>query len=147
MASGHQGSMRVFYTADNVTSYAVARMKANRLHFGERESDADLKAKVREGGDHHKYIVEGGVWLRFAGLFKAERDGDNRLARLKAEYQHSVAAPTVEFATLGFRGQEPVEPTTCLLPASCRRGLSKATTMRAISEPTGNSDGKRKAHS
>ena len=68
--------MRVFNTADNVMSYAMARMKADRLHFGERESDADLKAKVREGGDHHKYIVEGGVWLRFAELFKAERDGE-----------------------------------------------------------------------
>ena len=138
--------MRVFNTADNVMSYAMARMKADRLHFGERESDADPKAKVARA-----VIITNTSSKAECGCASLSCSRLSVTATLigwqgKAEYQHSVAAPTVEFATLRFRRQESVEPTTCPL-ASRRRGLSKTTAMRAISEPTRNSDAKRKAHS
>jgi hypothetical protein len=93
MVSEHQGGMRVFYTPDNVMSYAMARLKSDFLHYWNRKSDADLKAKLRDGGDHHHLIIEGGAWWRHVEMHKAERDGDTeRLALLKAEHERAVAA-------------------------------------------------------
>ena len=45
-----------------------------------------MKARLAEGGDHHKYVVEGGAWWRHVESWKAERDGDHeRVALFKKQ--------------------------------------------------------------
>src|SRR5262245_36418715 len=47
------------------------------------------------GGDHHKYVVEGGAWWRDAKKDYAERSGDDETyRRLKNEQHKELAALT-----------------------------------------------------
>src|SRR5262249_14704689 len=71
----------------SVMSYGMARLKADCFGGYERSSDyrfesakprseADFRAMLAPGGDHHKYIVEGGAWWRFAAAEHAKCIGD-----------------------------------------------------------------------
>ncbi len=102
MVTKDHGRQRVFYTPDNVLSYAMARLKIDVLQ--RRESDQQLKAKLREGGEHHDRVVEGGTWWRFVEMDKAKRDGDiERLTALTADAEQDtmqrVTASLAKFAT------------------------------------------------
>ena len=47
---------------------------------------AKLRARIAEGGDHHHYVVEGGIWWIHTQLAIAKRTGDTtRLKRLERE--------------------------------------------------------------
>lgn len=94
------GGTIVFFNCDNVTSYAMARLKADRFsryHRGDTripdwnwKSEADLLAKLSFGGDHHRFVVEGGAWWlhvqSWIAEIEAERTGDSeRLQAVLAE--------------------------------------------------------------
>jgi hypothetical protein len=57
---GLRGAPFVFWNRASVLSYAMARMKTDNLDSC--YSDEELRAKFAPGGDHHKYVVEGGAW-------------------------------------------------------------------------------------
>lgn len=72
-----RGAPQVFFNHASVTSYAMARLKCDRVsncedtgrqrffRFRWRSADeSELKAKIAPGGNHHQYVVEGGAWWR-----------------------------------------------------------------------------------
>jgi hypothetical protein len=89
------GRKLVFYTADNVMSYAMARFKSEdklyrnndpRYARGTQRTEADFRAEMQEGGDYHHCVVQGGALWRHVEIWEAERDGNaKKLAKLKAE--------------------------------------------------------------
>jgi hypothetical protein len=50
----------------SVLSYGKARLKEPYYYCGPYayRTEAEMDAMLAEGGDHHKYIVEGGDWWR-----------------------------------------------------------------------------------
>jgi hypothetical protein len=58
LRSEKRGGPFVFYNRTNVMSYAMARLKSDWRALSEEK----LKAMIAPGGDHHKYVVEGGAW-------------------------------------------------------------------------------------
>src|SRR5262249_55588529 len=56
-------------------------------------SDQIFREMLAPGGDHHKHVVEGGVWWRHAEMHKARARGDEETAaRLQAEADEALAA-------------------------------------------------------
>jgi hypothetical protein len=114
------GGELVFYDPLNVMSYAMARLKSDSLGPGaayrnndyrpvrqkiwrghditswrryDISSDEIFREMLAPGGDHHKYIIEGGAWWRHTEIRRAEKRGDHEiLKQLKAEQAASVAA-------------------------------------------------------
>ena len=94
----------VFYNPASVLAYGMARLKSDNFSRYERHSDprfrweqprseADLRAMLASGGDHHKYVAEGGAWQRFAKLEYAKCSGDDEMyQRIKDEQQKELAA-------------------------------------------------------
>lgn len=88
------GATCVYYNIDNVMSYAMARLKAeDPYEYGTtcRKTEADLRAKLAKGGNHHKDVVRGGAWWRHTqqhiAQLKAKRSGNTRLlAKLRREH-------------------------------------------------------------
>lgn len=86
------GGQLVAYQRCDVTSYAIARLKADSLNhyrsndlrlLPERISDERrLMASLRKGGEYHRYIVKGGAWWDHVQLAIAERDDDHKRAKL-----------------------------------------------------------------
>jgi hypothetical protein len=83
----------VFFRHDEVTSYAMRRLKIDRLehyrsrnpgHYWSKNEEA-LRRKLAD--DRHRGLLgRGGAWRRFVDLFLARRDGDvEKAARLHAE--------------------------------------------------------------
>jgi hypothetical protein len=119
MRSENLGGTRVYFNIDNVMSYAMARLKAEfSNHYRSkddrwftpaprwfrdgmgfkkgyqyqwpRSSEADLRAKLVEGGQNHENVVPGGVWWkhtqRAIAEMEAKRVGDTkRLEEIEAE--------------------------------------------------------------
>jgi hypothetical protein len=100
------GGRMVYYTANNVMSYAMGRLKAdglehyesNDLRIGERwrTTEAGLRARLAEGGDHHKFVVEGGAWWEHVQSYieeiEARRSGDEaRLEKVLADREAADA--------------------------------------------------------
>jgi hypothetical protein len=118
--SDNLGGTRVYFNIDNVMSYVMARLKADNLnHYRSnddrwflpsammrrlqsdqfrkgyvyqwsRSSEAELRAKLAEGGQNHKNVVPGGVWWKHTQFaiaeMEAKRVGDTkRLEEIKAE--------------------------------------------------------------
>jgi hypothetical protein len=90
--SGGRASEIIFCRRDNLTSYAMGRLKAMYHHFGrERRTENQLRAMLAGNAlDYHwrAYLKPGpeGYWWREVELFLAERDGDaEKVARLTAE--------------------------------------------------------------
>jgi hypothetical protein len=54
-----RGGTLVFWNRVSVTSYALARLKADLYACG---GDEDVNALIAPGGRYHEYVVEGGVW-------------------------------------------------------------------------------------
>jgi hypothetical protein len=109
------GGTRVYFNADNVMSYAMARLKADRMNcytndprilwWGRRSTEADLRAKLAEGGDDHKYVVEGGAWRKHTqwrvAEIEAKRVGDTaRLEKIRAEQEAHTAAVLASLGSL-----------------------------------------------
>jgi len=107
------GSELVFYDPFNVMSYAMARLKSDRIGPGaayrnndyrpvkkktwhghditswrqyDITSDEIFREMLAPGGDDHKHVVEGGAWWRHTEMRKAQARGDqDTVARLQAE--------------------------------------------------------------
>jgi hypothetical protein len=77
---GHGGPL-VIFRHDEVMSYAMARLKADRLHMYRSSHDSsvyrrrDERALRRELDDesHRKLIGPGGAWRRHVDIFLAKR--------------------------------------------------------------------------
>ena len=92
LRSERSGGMLIFYTPDNVVSYAMARLKGDRLE-DPYQTNTELRERLQRGGDHHRLIVPGGVWHLHTEIFKAERDGDTKkLKELQREQDRALAA-------------------------------------------------------
>jgi hypothetical protein len=102
-------SKLVVYTADNVTSYALMRLKTDYFnHYQNRDprcpehrikTEAELRARIAPGGRDHKLVVEGGAWWRHVQWWLQEREarraGDTeRLEQLRAEQEAHTAEVT-----------------------------------------------------
>lgn len=96
------GGKFVFFTADNVMSYAMARLKSGGVLGGyyrntdprirRRSTEEDLLARLGQGGDHRSLVEPGGAWWRHTEAWKARRDGDDDLAeKLEAENKRQLA--------------------------------------------------------
>jgi hypothetical protein len=104
--SEHLGRTLVFYMADNVMSYAMARLKADFLTQYRNndprapwrpETEQELRALLIEGGRNHKYVIPGGAWWNRVELWKAERDGNAENAeKLRAEINRERARLGIE---------------------------------------------------
>jgi hypothetical protein len=107
------GGELVFYRPASVMAYAMARLKSDRFGPGaayrnnddrpvkqtvwhgvditswrqyDIPSDQIFREMLAPGGSHHKYIVEGGAWWRFAAAEHARLSGDiATYERLKQE--------------------------------------------------------------
>jgi hypothetical protein len=96
------GGQAVYFNRTSVTSYAMARAKADRL-WGYATADARrlncwkrsesaLHSELAEGGRYHKRVVAGGAWWQHVEWWKAEieasRSGDDeRLGEIHAEVE------------------------------------------------------------
>jgi hypothetical protein len=113
------GGSRVYFNIDNVMSYAMARLKTDQFnHYRSnddrwftpapkwfrdamgykkgyqyqehRSSEAELRARLTEGGQNHKHVVPGGVWWKHTqwaiAEMEARRVGDTkRLEEIETE--------------------------------------------------------------
>jgi hypothetical protein len=116
----------VFYNSASVLAYGMARLKSHNFSRYERHSDprfrwkeprseADLRAMLAPGGDHHKYVVEGGAWWRSAKMKYAKCSGDDETyQRLKDEEDKELTALTESireaFAHAAAKPQRPERP-------------------------------------
>jgi hypothetical protein len=103
------GGTMIFYTADNVMSYGMFRLKADFLN-NYRSTDPrcmpsritieeQLRARLIEGGKDHDSVVRGGVWWNHVERWKAAQAGDfKKVAKLKKNHR-TVNSETLE----GFR--------------------------------------------
>jgi hypothetical protein len=94
------GGQKVFFNADSVMSWAMARLKGDNLSNYDNQdprnlvvrakSEDELRTSLLKGGYHHKYIVKGGAWRRHRDMWLAERNGDTAwLKELEAEQERS----------------------------------------------------------
>jgi hypothetical protein len=100
--SEHLGGTLVFFTADNVMSYAMMRLKSDKFREYRNndprqrwrpETEQELHARLIEGGQDHRLIIPGGAWWRHVELWKAARAGDaETVAKLEAEGERALAA-------------------------------------------------------
>jgi hypothetical protein len=72
METWYRGGELVFFNHASVKSYGLARRKSECRYV----SDKQIRASLRSGGDHHRYVVEGGTWWRHVQLYIADRDDD-----------------------------------------------------------------------
>ncbi len=89
MTGEGRGNTLVLFNRYNVPSYAMARLKADKLnyyrtkddHLSVLEQEARLRAELQPGSRIHSLNVEGGAWMRHVRLWTAQRDGDKKLIR------------------------------------------------------------------
>ena len=89
------GGHLLFYTADNVLAFGMARLRGDDYQGFRQpiQSDDALRARLEPGGDHHHLIVPGGAWHRHVEMYVAERDGDTeRLQELQREQDRDIAS-------------------------------------------------------
>jgi hypothetical protein len=90
LRSSARGHTVIFFVDTCVISYAMACQK--RWPWQPR-SDAELRARLSEGGEHFKDIQPGGVWWRHTQMNIAKREGDlKRFRELQAEQDESLAS-------------------------------------------------------
>ena len=70
MKTWYRGGELVFFKHASVKSYGLARRKSECRYA----SDKQIRASLRSGGDHHRYVVEGGTWWRHVQLYIADRE-------------------------------------------------------------------------
>jgi hypothetical protein len=121
------GGELVIYKPGNVMSYAMARLKSDKFGGYERHSDprfrwrepcseADFRAMLAPGGNHHKHVVKGGAWWRFAATEHARLIGDVAThERLEQETKAKLMDQLTEglraaFAGMPERAQRPQRP-------------------------------------
>src|SRR5262245_48033503 len=116
----------IFYNPASVLAYGMARLKSDNFSRYERHSDprfrwkqprseSDLRAMLAPGGDHHKCVVKGGAWWRFAKMEYLECSGDGEgYQRLKDEQSKELAALAEgireAFAHTAAKPQRPERP-------------------------------------
>jgi hypothetical protein len=137
------GGELVFYNPASVMAYAMARLKSDSIGPGtayrnndyrpvrqkiwhgyditswrryDISSDEIFREMLAPGGDHHKYVVEGGTWRRFAALEHAKCMGDvatcERLEReQRAEMDKMTEERCTVFADMPSPPQRPQRPT------------------------------------
>src|SRR5262249_25018856 len=81
MKRGTLGGELVFYNPASVMAYGMARLKGDQFGGYERNNDPRFSWRSKSEndlrvGDHHKYIVQGGAWHRFAATEHARLVGD-----------------------------------------------------------------------
>jgi hypothetical protein len=102
------GNPLVFFRHDEVMSYAMARLKADRSsgyqsNDWRRQPDnnrdeADLRSWLGDGGSHRALVEPGGAWWTQVRIFLAERAGDlATVARLKAFSRPNLSASSRRF--------------------------------------------------
>jgi hypothetical protein len=114
------GGTRVYFNIDRVLSYGMARLKTDQfnryrsnddrwflpsallrrlepdqyrkgyVYQWHRSNEAELRARLAEGGREHKHVVPGGVWWKHTqhaiAEMEAKRVGDTkRLEEIEAE--------------------------------------------------------------
>lgn len=96
---GGLGGRLVFFSKYSVLSYAMARLKGDGLYKPNdprlcwSRSEDELRAKLLDGGDSQRLVVEGGHWWRHVQQWIAERDGDTEtVSRMEAENDRLLAA-------------------------------------------------------
>jgi hypothetical protein len=125
------GSELVFYNPFNVMSYAMARLKSDCLgpaaayrnndyrplrrrvwhgvditswrqyDLSYDEAHQIFREMLEPGGDHHKDVVEGGVWWQRTEICRAQARGDQEtVARLQAEKDADLAAIASDIKSL-----------------------------------------------
>jgi hypothetical protein len=88
--SSARGHTVIFFIDTCVISYAMACQK--RWPWRPK-SDAELRARLSEGGEHFKDIQPGGAWWRHTQMRIAKRVGDvKRFEELRAEQDESLAS-------------------------------------------------------
>jgi hypothetical protein len=107
------GGELVIYDPCHVMSYAMARLKADNIRRYERDSDyrfrwnhrseADFRAMLAPGGDHHHLVEPGGRWFRHAMIPRLRAGGNNNEAdQLEAEEKKKLDDSTAAIrAALG----------------------------------------------
>jgi hypothetical protein len=100
--SEHLGGTMIYFTADNVMSYGMARHKSgflyhyrstDRRRHGYERTEQQLRALLSEGGKDHRNVVPDGVWWRHVEMWKAEQSGDTKtVEKLQAESDSAKAA-------------------------------------------------------
>jgi hypothetical protein len=100
--SEHLGGTMIYFTADNVMSYGMARLKSgflyhyrgtDRRRHGFERTEQELRALLAEGGKEHRCVVPGGPWSRHVEMWKAERSGDTEtVEKLRAESDRAKEA-------------------------------------------------------
>jgi hypothetical protein len=111
LSSWQQGSCSIYFNAERVMSYAMARLKADS-YYAPRisglpfyyKSEDDLRACIRKGGDHYQYVIKGGIWWQYTQLNIAEiealRTGDKkRLKQIEAERERTWAVAMGELGS------------------------------------------------
>jgi hypothetical protein len=102
------GDQFVFYRIDNVTSYAMARLKANsgyhyhgsndeRVPGWRRAAEKRLQADLSTGGRNNHLVVPGGLWHErvqsWIAELDAKRNGDRaKLKQVLAQRRAGAAA-------------------------------------------------------
>jgi len=126
MKRGTLGCEVIFYNPASVLAYGMARLKSDNFSRYERHSDprfkwreprseADLQAMLAPGGDHNKYVAEGGAWWRHAKMEHLKRSGDEvKYQRLKDQQDKELAAFSKSldevFAHVSPKSQRPERP-------------------------------------
>ena len=90
IGSSARGHTVIFFIDTCVISYAMACQKRWPWR---PTSDAELRARLSEGGEHFKDIRPGGAWWRHTQMRIAKREGDlKRFEELRAEQDESLAS-------------------------------------------------------
>jgi hypothetical protein len=117
----------IVYDRTRVLSYGLARLKRDWLERyqwrtsrcrGDRPSkEAELRAQIAPGGDHHQHVTPDGAWWKHCLIPQAEIAGDHETAALlreQEERKHAafMAAGRKMFAGfgIGYRAPAPVKP-------------------------------------
>jgi hypothetical protein len=106
------GGQTIYFNADSVMSFAMARLKGDNLENYDNQdprvaggtSEEELRASLLKGGKYHKYIVKGGAWRRHRDMWIAERDVDTaRLKELEAEQEREMDQLAGRYRSLTVR--------------------------------------------
>lgn len=99
--SDNTGGTLVLVNLANLMSYALGRLKADRLiHYRDKRqgipplrisTEEDLKTRLQPGGSAYRLIQPDGPWQRHVEMHIAARDGDRaRYAELEQELKRSI---------------------------------------------------------
>jgi hypothetical protein len=74
----NRGGTLVFFNHANVTSYALARLRADMFEY--QTDEEKLRAMLLPGGRYHDYVVKGGAWWKHCQDHINETTNQNKAA-------------------------------------------------------------------